>query len=205
MKTMRVQIVVFDGFDELDALAPLEVLRRAAEMGADMTVALVTLAPRDDEVTAAFGLRLRPDAALDLDAPPDLLLVPGGGWNAGGATGVRAEIARGELPAAIARLHARGTLIATVCTGALLAAAAGITAGRHVTTHAAALDALRESDAEVPAARVVDDGDLISSGGVTSGLDLALWLVERFFGPRLAVTIERRMEYERRGSVWRER
>lgn len=205
MKTMRVQIVVFDGFDELDALAPLEVLRRAAEMGADMTVALVTLAPRDDEVTAAFGLRLRPDATLDLDAPPDLLLVPGGGWNAGGATGVRAEIARGELPAAIARLHARGTLIATVCTGALLAAAAGITAGRHVTTHAAALDALRESDAEVPAARVVDDGDLISSGGVTSGLDLALWLVERFFGPRLAVTIERRMEYERRGSVWRER
>ena len=201
---MRVQIVVFDGFDELDALAPLEVLRRAAELGADMIVELVTLVPRE-EVTAAFGLRLRPDAALDLDAPPDLMLVPGGGWNAGGTTGVRAEIARGELPAAIAHLHARGTLIATVCTGALLATAAGIIAGRHATTHAAALDALRESGAEVTHARVVDDGDLISSGGVTSGLDLALWLVERFFGPQTAVAIERRMEYERRGSVWRER
>lgn len=199
---MRVQIVVFDGFDELDALAPLEVLRRAAEMDADMTVELVSLAPRE-EVTAAFGLRLRPDAALDLDAPPDLLLVPGGGWNAGGTTGVRAEIADGSLPAAIAHLHARGTLIATVCTGALLAAAAGVTAGRRATTHAAALDALRESGAEVTHARVVDDGDLISSGGVTSGLDLALWLVERFFGPQTAVAIERRMEYERRGSVWR--
>ncbi len=201
---MRVQIVVFDGFDELDALAPREVLRRAAELGAKMMVELVTAAPRD-EVTAAFGLRLRPDGALDLDTPPDLLLVPGGGWNAGGATGVRAEIASGALPAAIGRLHARGTVIATVCTGALLAAAAGITSGRHMTTHAAALDALRESGAAVPSARVVDDGDLISSGGVTSGLDLALWLVERFCGPQMAVAIERRMEYERRGSVWRER
>lgn len=200
---MRIQIVVYDGFDELDALAPLEVLRRAAELGADLTVTLVTLAPRD-EVTAAFGLRLRPDSALDPDAAPDLLLVPGGGWNASGTTGVRAEIARGELPAAIARLHARGTAIATVCTGAMLAAAAGLTAGRHATTHAAALDALRESGADVPPARVVDDGDLISAGGVTSGLDLALWLVERFFGAHLACAIERRMEYERRGSVWRQ-
>lgn len=200
---MQVQIVVFDGFDELDALAPLEVLRRAAELGADLSVELVTLAPCD-EVTAAYGLRLRPDGVLDPDSPPDLLLVPGGRWNAGGTTGVRAEIARGELPAAISRLHARGTLIGTVCTGAMLAAAAGLTVGRHVTTHAAALDALRASGAETPAARVVDDGDLISSGGVTSGLDLALWLVERFFGPQMAVAIERRMEYERRGSVWRQ-
>lgn len=202
--TMRMQIVVYDGFDELDALAPLEVLRRAAELGADLTVELVTLEPRD-EVTAAFGLRLRPDGVLDPDAPPDLLLVPGGGWNAGGTTGVRAEIARGELPADIARLHAGGTVIATVCTGAMLAAAAGLTRGRHATTHTAALDALRQSGADVPAARVVDDGDLISAGGITSGLDLALWVVERFFGPQMATAIEQRMEYERRGSVWRER
>lgn len=200
---MRMQILLFDGFDELDALAPLEVLRRAAELGADLRVELVTLAPRD-EVTAAYGLRLRSDGALDPNSPPDLLLVPGGGWNAGGQTGVRAEIARGELPATIGRLHGGGTLIATVCTGAMLAAAAGLTAGRHVTTHAAALDALRASGAETPAARVVDDGDLISAGGVTSGLDLALWLVERFFGAPLVVAIEQRMEYERRGSVWRE-
>lgn len=203
VNAMRMQIVVYDGFDELDALAPLEVLRRAAELGADLDVEVVTLAPRD-EVRAAYGLRLRPDGRLDPDAPPDLLLVPEGGWNAGTASGVRVEIARGELPAAIARLHARGTLIATVCTGAMLAAAAGLTAGRHATTHAAALDALRASGTDVPAARVVDDGDLISAGGVTSGLDLVLWLVERFFGPRVATAIERSMEYERRGSVWRE-
>lgn len=199
---MRIQIVVYDGFDELDALAPLEVLRRAAELGADLKTELVTMAPRD-QVTAAFGLCLRPDSTLDPETPPDLLLVPGGGWAAGGPTGVRAEIACGELPAAIALLHGHGTLIATVCTGAMLAAAAGLTKGRHATTHASALDALRESGADVPAARVVDDGDLISAGGITSGLDMALWLVERFFGAPMACAIERRMEYERRGSVWR--
>jgi len=65
---------------------------------------------------------------------------------------------------------------------------------------------LRASDllgAEVYDARVVDDGDVITSAGVTSGLDLALWLVERFAGPALAHAVERRLEYERRGVVWR--
>ncbi|HEX8728145.1 MAG TPA: hypothetical protein VF739_05965, partial [Ktedonobacterales bacterium] len=57
--------------------------------------------------------------------------------------------------------------------------------------------------AEIVAARVVDDGDLISSGGVTSGLDLALWLVERYLGADRAVAIEGQIEYERRGTVWR--
>lgn len=56
---------------------------------------------------------------------------------------------------------------------------------------------------EIIEALVVDDGDLISPGGVTSGLDLAPWLVEPFFGSALAITIERQMEYERRGTVWR--
>ncbi|MFI5272122.1 MAG: DJ-1/PfpI family protein [Ktedonobacterales bacterium] len=137
---MHIQIVLFDGFDELDALAPLEVLRRADELGAGMRVELVTL-ERADEVAGTFGLRVRPDAQLDAERPPDLLLVPGGGWNAGGATGVRAEIARGTLPDTLRQLHAAGVVIATVCTGALLAAAAGITAGRHVATHAAACNA----------------------------------------------------------------
>lgn len=201
---MHVQIVLFDGFDELDAIAPLEVLRRAEELGADLHSQIVTLEGAR-EVTAFYGLRVQAEAALDLDQPPDVLLVPGGGWSAGGPRGVRTEIEQGSLPAAIARLHAGGTIVATVCTGALLAAAAGLTAGRPTITHHAALDDLRAT-ADVPArgrVRVVDDGDLVSSGGVTSGLDLALWLVERFAGPVLAAKIEARLEYERRGTVWR--
>jgi transcriptional regulator GlxA family with amidase domain len=199
---MRIDIVLFDGFDELDALAPYEVLRRAGEAGADLRVALVTLGDTE-EVTAFYGLRVRPDGRLGQDGRPDVLIVPGGGWNHRGPRGARAEAERGELPAAIARLHAAGTIVAAVCTGAMLLAAAGLTAGRPATTHHLALDDLRESGAEVVEARVVDDDDLITARGVTSGLDLALWLVERFAGPRIALAVESRLEYERRGTVWR--
>jgi transcriptional regulator GlxA family with amidase domain len=85
----------------------------------------------------------------------------------------------------------------------MLAAYAGLATGRNVITHHAALDDLRASGANVIQARVVDDGDLISAGGVTSGLDLALWLVERFAGAEIAAKVERNLEYERRGTVWR--
>ena len=85
----------------------------------------------------------------------------------------------------------------------MLANASGLLRGRHATTHHSAIADLRAAGAEVVAARVVDDGDLISSGGVTSGLDLALWLVERFLGAALSVAIEGQIEYERRGTVWR--
>ncbi len=198
---MRAEIILYDGFDDLDAFAPHEVLRRAAAAGADLTVDYVAV-DGAAVVTSAYG------AALHLQAParlgqPDLLLIPGGGWVARSAQGARAEAERGAIPAALAQAHARGAIIATVCTGAMLASAAGLTRGRHATTHHSAIADLRAAGAEVVAARVVDDGDLISSGGVTAGLDLALWLVERFFGAALSVAIEGQIEYERRGTVWR--
>src|SRR5918998_997253 len=131
---MRIAVVVFEGFDELDAIGPLEVLRNAASMG---------------------------------------------------------DAERGELPAAIAAAHEAGAVVATVCTGAMLATAAGLTRGRPAVTHHGAIDDLRAAGAEVVEARVVDDGDLVTAGGVTSGIDLALWLVEREFGADLAHRIER--------------
>src|SRR5262245_58139737 len=199
---MRVQIVLFDGCDELDALAPFEVLRRAGEAGADIQTKLVTLTDMA-EVTAAYGLRVRPTGRLEEGELPDLVLVPGGGWNHRGLRGARVEAERGALPAALARLHAAGMMLAGVCTGAMLIAAAHLLIGRHATTHHLALDELQAAGATVIHARVVDDGDLLTSGGVTSGIDLALWLVERFAGPQVALQIERRLEYERRGTVWR--
>ncbi|HET9111408.1 MAG TPA: DJ-1/PfpI family protein [Ktedonobacterales bacterium] len=196
---MRAEIILYDGFDDLDAFAPYEVLRRAVAMGADLTVDYVTV-DGAESVTSAYGVTLRTPARL---GQPGLLLVPGGGWVARAARGARVEAERGAIPEAIAEAHARGTIIATVCTGAMLASAAGLMRGRHATTHHSALGDLRASGAEVIAARVVDDGDIISAGGVTSGLDLALWLVERFFGAVLTAAIEGQIEYERRGTVWR--
>ena len=197
---MNVEIVVYDGFDELDAIAPYELLSNVRRVAAGFTVGLVALeAPT--RVTAAHGLVV--DVPGALSARPDLLIVPGGGWADRAPTGARAEAERGALPAAIADRHAAGTVIASVCTGAMLLAAGGLLAERPATTHHVALDDLRAAGARVIDARVVDDGDLITAGGVTSGLDLALWVVERFLGPRAALTQEVELEYERRGTVWR--
>lgn len=198
---MLIQIVLFHGFDELDVIAPFEVLKNAEAAGANLQVELVTL---DDtqEITAAHGLQVRVEGHLGNGPRPDVLIVPGGGWNNHAPQGARAEAQRGELPSAIARLHNEGTIIASVCTGGMLVAAAGLNVHRPAITHSGAVEELRATGATIVNARVVDDGDLISAGGVTSGLDLALWLVERYFDAELAVKIERQLEYERRGTVW---
>jgi transcriptional regulator GlxA family with amidase domain len=199
---MRIDIVLFEGFDELDALAPYEVLRRAGELGADLQTRLVSLEAAD-AVTAFYGLRVTVAGRLGEGERPDVVLVPGGGWNHSGPRGARVEAERGALPAALVQLHTAGAIHAAVCTGTMLLASAGLLRGRPATTHHLALDELRAAGAEIIRARVVDDGDVITAGGVTSGLDLALWLVERFASPALAAAVEARMEYERRGTVWR--
>ena len=199
---MRVAVVVFEGFDELDAIGPLEVLRNAAAMGAaDLSVELVAL-DGAAEVTGDHGLRVRTDGPLDREGT-DLLVIPGGGWNDRGTHGAWAEAERGELPAAIAAAHEAGAVVATVCTGAMLATAAGLTRGRPAVTHHDAIDDLRAAGAEVVEARVVDDGDLVTAGGVTSGIDMALWLVERHFGAELADAVAAEIEHPRVGEVWR--
>jgi len=198
---MKTQIVLYDGFDELDAVAPYEVLVAASKRGAPFEVELAHVeGPR--QVTGSQGLVVRATAAL---APHlDLLIVPGGRWgDRASAVGARVEAERGTLPQAIRQLHAAGAAVASVCTGAMLLATAGLTRGRPATTHRVALDELRASGAVLVDARVVDDGDLVTAGGVTSGLDLALWLVERTAGAELARQVERHLEYERRGPIWR--
>lgn len=197
---MEVAVLVFDGFDELDAIGPYEVLTNAAKLGADLRVRILTPRPAE-EVTGSHGLRIRPDGALG-DARPDLVVVPGGGWNDRAEQGAWAEARRGELPQAIARLHDGEATVASVCTGGMLLSAAGLTEGRPATTHQGALEELRESGAEVVEARVVDDGDLVTAGGVTSGIDLALWIVEREWGKEVSDKLAAEIEYERRGDVY---
>jgi transcriptional regulator GlxA family with amidase domain len=198
---MRIDVLIYPGFDELDAVAPFEVFKKAAAAGADFSVRPVGCSV--GEVVAANGLRVRPEAVIDPAAPPDLIVVPGGGWVDRAAAGARAEAQRGEIPALLGELYRAGTTIAAVCTGTMLVAAAGLLRGRPAVTHHGAIEDLRAAGATVVRARVVDDGRLITAGGVTSGLDLALWLVERYAGAAAALAVEARMEYERRGTVWR--
>jgi transcriptional regulator GlxA family with amidase domain len=198
---MRIEIVVYDGFDEVDAIGPYEVLRNAARIVEDLDVRLVG-AHGPATVTASHGLRMVVEEGLSGGA--DLVLVPGGGWNdPSGTGGARAEHERGDLPRRLRELHAAGTRVGSVCTGAMLLAAAGLTDGRPAITHHRAIEDLRATGADVKDdARVVDDGDLLTAGGVTSGLDLVLHLAERYFGAEAALAAERELEYERRGTVW---
>lgn len=199
---MNIDILIYPGFDELDAIAPFEVLQNAAKLGADFRVRLVA-APTAGTIVAAHGLAVACDALLGDGPRPDLLVIPGGGWIDGSAAGARAEVNRGVIPSELAEYHAAGVTLAAVCTGAMLLAAAKLLNGRPAITHHVAIPDLEATGARVTRARVVDDGAIITAGGVTSGLDLALWIVERFASPAIALRIEQNMEYERRGVVWR--
>lgn len=193
MDNTEIQIVLFDGFDELDAVGPYEVFDNAARRGAPLSVALVTLT-ETDAVTANHGLSVEPDGTL---TEPDVVVVPGGGWN-DDRGGAREQVARGELPEAVAELHVMGTTVASVCTGGMILAHAGVLDGRPATTHAGAIDELRESfeSVDVREKRVVDDGSVLTCGGVTSGLDLSLQLVERLADEATADRVATTIEYE---------
>jgi transcriptional regulator GlxA family with amidase domain len=190
----QVQILIYDGVDELDAIAPFEVLA-----GAGFTVELVSLDPVP-VVRTAHGLSLTPSRVLG--PAPELLVVPGGSWVSRAPQGAWAEVQRGTMPAAIAERHTAGSVVASVCTGAMLLAASGMLRGRPAVTHRAAMEDLAAAGAKVrPEARVVDDGDVLTAGGVTSAIDMALHILWRERGPEASRAAARRLEHVPGGRV----
>ncbi len=197
---MRFQIILFDGFDELDAIAPYEVLRNAASRKKGWVVELVALKGAR-LIRANHGTRLYAEAKLGPFSGakrPDVVIVPGGGWIDRNPQGARAEVENGRLPAALAELNFAGTVTCSVCTGAMLLASTGLLKGRPAITHHDAIADLRASGAQVVRQRVVDDDDIVTAGGVTSGLDLALHLVGRFAGEKIKRAVEADLEYRQR-------
>ncbi|MCP2256342.1 DJ-1/PfpI family protein [Streptoalloteichus tenebrarius] len=197
-KPLRVQILVYDGVEEQDFIAPIDVFGLAKSLGGALTTTLVTPG-KPGIVTCAYGTRVEVAQGWSPHAS-DVLVVPGGGYRKKDGPGVHRLIADRDF---LRRLASARTMPVGICTGVMALSAAGITKGRPATTHHAAKADLAAQGAQVIDARVVDDGNLITAGGVTSGLDLALWVVERFLGARLAQSVETVLEYERRGTVWR--
>lgn len=188
-------VLLFDGFDELDAVGPFEVLAAAG-----LPVRVLGLPGADPVVRAANGMAFVTDGELEATSP-DVLVVPGGGW-LDGTPGVRGLVDDGALPRRVAALHAAGTTVASVCTGAMVLGAAGLLTGRPAVTNAQALDDLAAHGADVRAeARVVDDGDVLTAGGPLAGIDLGLRLVERALGPDAAAAAADRLEHARRGPL----
>jgi transcriptional regulator GlxA family with amidase domain len=198
---MHIQILLYDGFDELDALGSLQVLQRANQAGAALRIELVRLGSAT--VTSGQGLQLHVPRLPEPGRPPGLLLLPGAGWLGEAQLSGWAEGERRRIATVVAAHHQAGTVIATVGSAAAFLAAAGLLDGRAATAYRWVRDELRAAGAEWVEAHVVDEGDLVSSRGATAGLDLALWLVERYAGAKTAHAVEWAIEHERRGVVWR--
>jgi len=205
---LNVQIVLFDGFDLLDAIAPYEVFCAAGMFTEDkMQVELVTAeGPR--LVQSGDGLTIKASGRLN-PTQKGIILVPG-------ASGEIEGDSPNSIPAILARttntelttqmkqaLGLPDIVVATVCGGSLVLAMGGLLEGRPAVTNHLGMGLLGATGAIPVRARVVDDGNLVTGGGVTSGLDIALHLVERELGPRIAHAVEQLFEYERRGTVWR--
>jgi transcriptional regulator GlxA family with amidase domain len=210
---MLIQIVLFDGFDPLDVIAPYEVLFAGSTMsGGAIIVELVSAEGARDVPSGTGPLALHAVGVLD-PARADLVVVPGASGRIPDDVGDDTEgtipvILGGTLTTGLPALLAaamdrQGLTVATVCGGSLVLAMAGLIEGRHATTHHLGMDLLDATGAIAVDARVVDDGDLVSGAGVTSGLDLGLYLLERELGPRIAHAVEQLFAYERRGVPWR--
>ena len=193
---IHTEILIYDHFDELDALGPYDVLVLAG-----FDVALVTAEPAD-QIVAAQGTIIVPHRKLSDRV--ELLIVPGGPWTKRGHRGTWNEVQRGVLPPIISARHADGATVASVCTGAFLLAAGGLLDGRPATTHHDDFDDLEgKATPVIRDARVVDDGDIVTAGGVTSGIDMALWLTEKHVGSEVADRTTEMLEHRRDRSVWR--
>ncbi|BDZ49939.1 putative transcription regulator, AraC family protein [Frondihabitans sucicola] len=185
-------ILLFDGVEELDAVGPWEVLAWWTLHHPEDGYEVVTLAETDARVTCAKGLRILPDLAL-ADAPQlDVVVYPGG-------QGTRAHLNDPTRLEWVRRQRDTASIMASVCTGALVYAAAGLLAGRPATTHWSAFDELAAQDPTVVIerdVRFVDDGDVITSAGVSAGIDMALHLVDRLAGRERAVEVRRGIQYD---------
>jgi transcriptional regulator GlxA family with amidase domain len=201
-RPLQVQIVMYDGVEEQDFAGPFEVFSLAGRLSGGAIQARYVTAGRARTVTAAFGTEVKVRDGLS-PGSADLLVVPGGGFGRPDGPGVWAEINSGVLPRLLAAAPRRGLTISSLCTGAILLAAANLVAGRPCTTHSGAKAELTARGGVVINARVVDDGDIVTAAGITSGLDLALHLVARQVGGDVAVRAEEVLEYQARGTVWR--
>lgn len=220
---MHAQIVLFDGFDPLDVIAPYEVLYAGGTAsGGAVSVELVSAEGPRSVVSGTGGLALQAAAALD-PGRAGLVLVPGASGRIGEPGGTPdLEAGTGEqkqddlIPVLLGRtlntelpellksaMDNPQVTVAAVCGGSLVLAMAGLLEGRHATTHHMGLDMLDATGVHAVHARVVDDGDLVTGAGVTSGIDLGLYLLEREVGPRIAHAVEELFAHERRGTVWR--
>lgn len=194
--TQRIAILLFDGFDLIDAGGPYEVFLTASRLaerdGRDALYEVVMVSPDGGDVTAFGGMTFTRLVAPDSAGPIDVAVVPG-------TIDVSAALANPMIGGAVRTLAGAAPLTASVCTGAFLLAQQGLLEGKGATTHwedVADLGAALAGSEVTDAVRWVDAGDIVTSGGLTSGIHMALHLVAREHGEEMAIRTARQLDLE---------
>ncbi len=188
----NVAILIFDDVEVLDFAGPFEVFSVAGRGQEPRPFSVYTVAGQAGPVTARGGLSVNPRYTTGDCPPPRILVVPGG-------SGTRLAVEDEALVAWVARTARQAELALSVCTGSSLLGRAGLLDGLAATTHHSAFDFLRES---APGAHVitdrrfVDNGAVITSAGISAGIDMALYVVARLLGAQAAADAARYMEYD---------
>jgi transcriptional regulator GlxA family with amidase domain len=197
----NVGIYIFDEVEVLDFAGPFEVFATASRMSrllqpdSDPPFNVFTVGESGAKIRARGGLTVEPQFSMGEHPAIDLLLVPGGV--------VTAELAKPGVIAWLAAQARKAQLTAAVCTGAFLIGKAGLLAGKRATTHwedIADLRVMLPDTQIIEGQRWVDEGAVITSAGISAGLDMSLYIVARFAGHPLAVRTARQMDYEWRDA-----
>ena len=184
MSNFNVGFVIFPDLTQLDFTGPLQVLARMPQSATHIVAKSAAPVPSD------CGLGLVPTCTFANCPPLDLICVPGGTGGVVRAIGDRETIA-------FVRAQAQGAkYVTSVCTGAFILGAAGLLRGRRATTHWSCVDLLPLVGATYTKARVVRDGNVITAGGVTAGIDFGLSVVAEIAGEKAARAIQLAIEYD---------
>ena len=193
MATRNVAILMFDDVEVLDFAGPFEVFSVTSELNkGERPFAVSTVAEHPGAVNARNGLSVNPDCTISDCPPPDILIVPGG-------QGTRKLIDNSAVINWIKDSARTAELVLSVCTGSLLLAKAGLLEGLEATTHHQVLDLLKElapNTTIIENQRFVDNGKIITSGGIAAGIDMSLHVVGKLLGTAQAEQTADHMEYK---------
>lgn len=194
MTQKTVGIFIFDQVEVLDFCGPFEVFSMANEVSGENTIPpfrVVLVAALQQTIKTVGGMNIQPHCTFE-DCPQlEILLVPGG-------IGTRQALADPKVIAWVQKQAKKVELTTSVCTGSLVLAAAKLLDGRHATTHWMLLALLKEKFPQVQVEdklHVVKDENIWTSAGVSAGIDLALHVVAKYCGEKIARETARRMEY----------
>jgi transcriptional regulator GlxA family with amidase domain len=186
-----VAIFIFDEMEVLDFAGPYEVFNVTGELQDPSPFVVYTVAETTSTVKTRGQLLVEPNYSIETLPPADILIVPGG-------AGSRALLDKPNVVAWIQQQAPRVEILASVCTGSLLLAKAGLLQGLACTTHHTAIDSLQSlvsKDTPVVAQRYIDHGKIVTAGGISAGIDMSLYLVHKLLGEDALKATTQEMEY----------